>query len=82
MLQTTLKNNGFTVEAGVAGMTTAFDATFGSCSPVIAILAEYDTLPGISQDNSPNKTAIANKISGNACGHHLFGTGRELLVLQ
>lgn len=75
LLQSTLKENGFTVEAGVAGMPTAFVATYGSGSPVIAILAEYDALPGISQDTSPVKTAIANKTSAHACGHHLFGTG-------
>jgi aminobenzoyl-glutamate utilization protein B len=75
LLQNTLKDNGFTVEAGVAGMPTAFVATYGSGSPVIAILAEYDALPGISQDNSPTKTAIPNKSSAHACGHHLFGVG-------
>ena len=75
LLQNTLKDNGFTVEAGVAGMPTAFLATYGSGSPVIGILAEYDALPGISQDNSPTKTPIANKNSAHACGHHLFGTG-------
>jgi aminobenzoyl-glutamate utilization protein B len=75
LLQTTLKENGFAVEAGVAGMPTAFVATYGSGLPVIAILAEYDALPGLSQDNSPTKTAIANKTSAHACGHHLFGTG-------
>lgn len=75
LLQQTLKDNGFTVEAGTAGMPTAFVATYGSGSPVIAILAEYDALPGISQDNSATKTPIANKTSGHACGHHLFGTG-------
>lgn len=75
MLQNTLKENGFTVEAGVAEMPTAFVATYGSGSPVIGILAEYDALPGISQDNSASKNPIANKTSGHACGHHLFGTG-------
>lgn len=75
LLQNTLKDNGFTVEAGVAGMPTAFVATYGSGSPVIGILAEYDALPGISQDNSPTKTPIANKTNGQTCGHHLFGTG-------
>jgi aminobenzoyl-glutamate utilization protein B len=75
LLQSTLKDNGFTVEAGVAGMPTAFVATYGSGSPVIAILAEYDALPGLSQDNSPTKTPVANKNSAHACGHHLFGTG-------
>ncbi len=75
LLQTTLKDNGFTVEAGIAGMPTAFVATYGSNSPVIGILAEYDALPGISQDSSSAKTPIVNKSNGHACGHHLFGTG-------
>ena len=75
MLQNTLKDNGFTVEKGFAGMPTAFVASYGSGTPVIAILAEYDALPGLSQDNSTTKNPIANKTSGHACGHHLFGTG-------
>ena len=75
LLQNTLKDNGFTVEAGVAGIPTAFVATYGSGSPVIGILAEYDALPGVSQDKSPTKTVIENKPNGHACGHHLFGTG-------
>ena len=75
LLQNTLKNNGFKVDAGVAGMPTAFVATYGSGSPVIAILAEYDALPGLSQENSSVKTPIANKNSGHGCGHNLFGTG-------
>ena len=75
LLQNTLKDNGFKVDAGVAGMPTAFVATYGSGSPVIAILAEYDALPGLSQENSSAKTPIANKNSGHGCGHNLFGTG-------
>ena len=75
LLQRTLQDNGFTVEAGVAGMPTAFVATYGSGSPVIAILAEYDALPGLAQDKSPAKTSITGKTDGHGCGHHLFGTG-------
>lgn len=75
LLQNTLKDNGFTVDAGIAGMPTAFVASYGSGSPVIAILAEYDALPGLSQDKSPAKTAVPNKTSAHGCGHHLFGTG-------
>ena len=75
LLQSTLKDNGFAVEAGVAGMPTAFVATYGSGSPVIGILAEYDALPGLAQANSPTKTPIVNKTDGHGCGHHLFGTG-------
>ena len=75
LLQNTLKDNGFTVQAGVAGMPTAFVATYGSGLPVIAILAEYDALPGLAQDRYPAKTSIAGKTDGHGCGHHLFGTG-------
>ncbi|HEY8933962.1 MAG TPA: amidohydrolase [Cyclobacteriaceae bacterium] len=75
LLQNTLKENGFNVEAGVASIPTAFVATYGAGKPVIAILAEFDALPGLSQNNSPVKTPIENKSSGHACGHHLFGTG-------
>ncbi len=72
LLQKTLQDNGFTVEAGVAGIPTAFVATYGSGKPVIAILAEYDALPGLSQTADPVKTS-AGKDAGHACGHHLFG---------
>ena len=72
LLQQTLKENGFTVESGVAGMPTAFVATYGSGAPVIGILAEFDALPGLSQTNAPVKTS-AGKNAGHGCGHHLFG---------
>jgi aminobenzoyl-glutamate utilization protein B len=72
--QQTLKENGFTVEAGVAGIPTAFVATYGSGKPVIGILAEYDALPGMSQEAIPEKKPIEGKNAGHACGHHLFGT--------
>jgi aminobenzoyl-glutamate utilization protein B len=75
LLQNTLKDKGFTVEAGVASMPTAFVATYGSGKPVIGILAEFDALPGLSQDSSPAKIPLAGKISGHGCGHNLFGTG-------
>jgi len=72
--QQTLKDNGFTVEAGVAEIPTAFVATYGSGKPVIGILAEFDALPGLSQDTVPEKKPIPGKDAGHACGHHLFGT--------
>jgi aminobenzoyl-glutamate utilization protein B len=75
LLQNTLKENGFNVDAGVAGMPTAFVASFGTGQPVIGILAEFDALPGLSQDSTYTKTPIANKNNGHGCGHHLFGTG-------
>jgi len=69
-----LKAAGFTVETGVAEIPTAFVATYGSGSPVIGILAEYDALPGLAQTASPEKNPIAGKNAGHGCGHHLFGT--------
>ena len=75
LLQNTLRDNEFKIEAGVAGMPTAFVATYGSGKPVIGILAEFDALPGLSQDSSFSKTSIINKPNGHGCGHHLFGAG-------
>ncbi len=74
LLQQELKNNGFTVQSGVAGIPTSFMATYGSGSPVIGILAEYDALPGIMQEAVPERKVAAGKEAGHACGHHLFGT--------
>ncbi len=73
LLQQTLKDNGFTVEAGVAEIPTAFVATYGSGKPVVGILAEFDALPGLSQDTVAEKSPIAGMKSGHGCGHHLFG---------
>ncbi len=74
LLQNELKNNGFDVQSGVAGMPTAFVASYGSGQPVIGLLAEYDALPGINQGAVSERSEIAGKTSGHACGHHLFGT--------
>ena len=73
LLQKTLAEEGFTIKKGVAGIPTAFIAEYNNGGPVIAILGEYDALPGLSQK------AVAYKVSkgkraGHACGHHLFGT--------
>lgn len=74
LLQQTLQQNGFTIEAGVAGMPTAFVATYGHGQPVIGLLAEFDALPGMSQDSVPVKKPLEGRDAGQACGHHLFGT--------
>ena len=73
LLQETLKEAGFTIETGVAGIPTAFIAEYGSGSPVIGIMGEYDALPGLSQQAVAEKKS-AGKVAGHACGHHLFGT--------
>jgi aminobenzoyl-glutamate utilization protein B len=69
-----LEKEGFRVDRSVAGIPTAFVATYGSGSPVIAVLAEYDALPGLSQQAVPEKKAVEGRSSGHGCGHHLFGT--------
>ncbi|OQP57771.1 amidohydrolase [Niastella vici] len=77
LLQQVLRDNGFTVDSGVAEMPTAFVATYGSGKPVIGILAEFDALPGLSQDTSPEKHPrpdMKEVNAGHGCGHHLFGT--------
>ena len=73
LLRWELEESGFTVQNGVAGMPTAFVASYGSGEPVIAILAEFDALPGISQAAVPERQPL-DQAAGHACGHHLFGT--------
>jgi aminobenzoyl-glutamate utilization protein B len=63
------------VKKDVADLPTAFVATYGSGDPVIGILAEYDALPGLSQDSSPYKKVLEEDGSGHGCGHNLFGAG-------
>jgi aminobenzoyl-glutamate utilization protein B len=82
LLQNILEKEGFSLQRNLADMPTAFVATFGSGSPTIGILAEFDALPGLSQDTVSVKTPITDGTSrdnreggsGHGCGHHLFGT--------
>ena len=81
LLQETLTQSGFKVEKGVAGIPTAFVATYGSGKPVIAILAEFDALPGVSQDAVPEVKSVPGRTAGHACGHHLFGTASSAAAI-
>lgn len=74
LLQSELEGAGFKIERGVAGIPTGFTATFGSGKPVIAIIGEFDALPGLSQDATPEKKPLFEGGPGHGCGHHLFGT--------
>lgn len=58
LLTDALAAEGVDVKRGAAGLETAFVAEFGKGHPFVAILGEYDALPGI----------------GHACGHNLMGT--------
>ena len=73
LLQKILKAEGFEITKGVAEIPTAFVASYGSGGPVIAVLGEFDALPGLSQKALPYKVSNDAK-AGHACGHHLFGT--------
>ncbi|HEY0479192.1 MAG TPA: amidohydrolase [Kofleriaceae bacterium] len=70
-----LEKEGFQITRGVGGEPTAFVATAGSGSPVVALLAEYDALPGLSQAaGEPKKHAVTDGAPGHGCGHNLLGT--------
>src|SRR5262249_52112854 len=76
LLQDELRTAGLATGAGAAGMPPAFGARAGTGDgPVVAILAEMDALPGMSQAAEPDRHPITNQNAGHACGHHLFGTG-------
>lgn len=68
------RENGFTVTENIGGIPTAFIATYGSGSPVISILGEFDALPGLSQKAVPDKNPLEEGAAGHGCGHNLFGT--------
>ncbi len=73
LLQQQLREAGFSIETGVADIPTAFVASYGAGGPVIGILAEFDALPGVSQQATPKRLAVEGGKAGHACGHHLFG---------
>ncbi len=68
------EENGLKVERGVAGIPTAFIASYGEGKPVIGIIGEFDALPGLSQSTAPYKDEMILGGAGHGCGHNLFGT--------
>ena len=68
------KENGLKVEKGLAGMPTAFTATYGEGKPVIGIIGEFDALPGLSQTTDSFRNELTEGGAGHGCGHNLFGT--------
>jgi len=69
-----LGDAGFKLEREVAGMPTAFVATYGAGRPVIGVLAEYDALPGVGNQPVPERMPREDGVtSGHGCGHNLFG---------
>lgn len=69
------EEQGFDVERGVAGMPTAFVASFGHGEPIIGVLGEFDALPRLSQTSTTSINARVEGGAGHGCGHNLFGVG-------
>lgn len=81
---TAAEREGFWVETGIAGIPTAFTATYvcGNGKPVIGFLAEYDALDGLSQEAAnPQQCPITPGGSGHGCGHNLLGSGAWLAAV-
>ena len=70
-----LKSQGFDVELGAYGIPTAIRAVCGHGHPVIGFCAEYDALPGLSQELGTEKKAAVADGPGQGCGHNLLGVG-------
>ena len=68
------RENGFDVKPGVAGIKTAFTASYGQGRPIIGILGEFDANAGISQKRQPTRESRIPGAAGHGCGHNLFGT--------
>jgi aminobenzoyl-glutamate utilization protein B len=75
LLKEQLLKEGFSIKSNIANIPTAFVAEYGQGFPVIAILGEFDALPGVAQSSSPFKESYKDNQAGHACGHHLFGAG-------
>ncbi len=74
LLKSELRQAGFSIEDNVAGIPTAFTASWGHGKPVLAVLGEYDALPGLSQEPVPDRKPRVEAAPGHGCGHNLLGT--------
>ena len=76
---TQLEREGFRVQTGIAGIPTAVVGEAGEGGPVIAILGEYDALPGLSQEAGvAEHRPLSQGGAGHGCGHNLLGAGAML----
>jgi aminobenzoyl-glutamate utilization protein B len=73
LLRDELRANGFKIEEKVAGIPTAFIASWGSGEPVVALMGEFDALPELSQDDVSERRPRVDGAPGHGCGHNLFG---------
>jgi len=74
-----LEQQGFRVHRNIAGLPTAVMGEAGEGGPVIAILGEFDALPGLSQEAgiAEERPVVAGG-NGHGCGHNLLGSGSML----
>jgi aminobenzoyl-glutamate utilization protein B len=82
LLQEQLKAAGFAMQSGIADEPTAFIASYGQGKPVIAILGEFDALPGLSQQTVPTRDPVTANAPGHGCGHNLLGSGAALAAVS
>lgn len=76
------KKEGFEVKTNLANIPTAFQASYGNGYPVIAILGEFDALPGLSQKSGiDEKSELVSGGSGHGCGHNSLGAASFGAVL-
>ncbi len=76
-----MEENGFQVtDRSLAGLDTAFCATWGQGRPYIGFLAEYDALPGLAQQDCCSYAPLEQSF-GHGCGHNLLGTGAAAAAL-
>lgn len=77
--QRMLREQGFRVETGLAGMPTAIMGETGENGPVIAFLGEFDALPKLSQEaGATEHRPFPGNGPGHGCGHNLLGSGAML----
>jgi len=81
LLADELEKHGFKLERGIAGMPTAFVASYGKDKPVIGIMGEYDALPGLSQKAVPRQEPSEPEKPGHGCGHNIYGTSGMAAVV-
>ncbi|WP_430249740.1 M20 family metallopeptidase [Neorhizobium sp. DAR64860/K0K1] len=74
-----LRQQGFRVTENVAGIPTAVMGEAGEGGPIIAILGEYDALPGLSQEAGiAEPKPLPGNGHGHGCGHNLLGSAAML----
>jgi aminobenzoyl-glutamate utilization protein B len=81
LLKSELRSAGFEIRDQIGGIPTAFTASWGQGKPVIAILGEYDALPGLSQEAAPERKTRVSGGAGHGCGHNLLGSASALAAV-